>query len=212
MTARKKRTEQITAARRKQILEAALAVFSQKGFGEATIADIASEANTGIGTIYNYFRDKRDLLISLVAETLVSEKLIKIITDTRARNYGELMKSMLEERLDFGLDNAHKLLFFFFEIQRDTRLRRQYLAQVVSPLLQMIESFIRSQVKDGNFREVDEKLVARTIAGAVIGNIIIYRLERRDSPLKKSRVKEQADQLSSLFIYGLKNNRGLPIK
>ncbi len=206
MTTRKRRTEQITAVRKKQILDAALVVFSQKGFGEATIADIATEAHTGIGTIYNYYKDKRDLLISLVAENLISEELVKLIKDAPDKNYEEFLKSAMAERLEFGLDNASKLLFLFFEIQRDTKLRRQYVAQVVSPLLQMLEKYIRTQVADGNFRKVDDKVVARTIAGALIGNMILYRLERRDSPFKKSRVNELADELSSLFLYGLKKS------
>jgi AcrR family transcriptional regulator len=206
MTARKKRTQQITAARRKQILDAALVVFSQKGFGEATIADIAAEADTGIGTIYNYYRDKRDLLISVIAENLVSEKLVRVIANAQGKSDEEFIKSLLIERLDFGLDNARKLLFLFFEIQRDTKLRQQYVTQVISPLLSMLEDYIRAQVANGNFRKVDDKVVARTIAGAFIGNMILNRLERRDSPFKKSRVNELADELSSLFLHGLKNS------
>ncbi|MFA5064542.1 MAG: TetR/AcrR family transcriptional regulator [Dehalococcoidia bacterium] len=206
MTTRVKRTEQITVARKKQILDAALVVFSQKGFGEATIADIAAEAHTGIGTIYNYYKDKRDLLISLVAENLISETLVSVIANAQGKSDEEFMKSLLIERLDFGLDNAQKLLFLFFEIQRDTKLRQQYVTQVISPLLSMLEDYIRAQVANGNFRRVDEKVIARTIAGAFIGNMILYRLERRDSPFKKSRVNELADELSSLFLHGLKKN------
>ena len=53
--------------RRTQILEAALEVFSTKGFHKATNKDIASAAGgMSPGLIYHYFKDKEDLFISLV--------------------------------------------------------------------------------------------------------------------------------------------------
>ncbi|MGB8643817.1 MAG: TetR/AcrR family transcriptional regulator [Anaerolineae bacterium] len=51
--------------RRSQILTAALDVFARKGFERATIADIAREAGMAEGSIYNYFKNKSDLLVSL---------------------------------------------------------------------------------------------------------------------------------------------------
>src|SRR5689334_14557618 len=61
--------EQEISDRRQQILEAALKVFSTKGFHKATNKDIA-EAAGGIspGLIYWYFKDKQDLFLSLVRE------------------------------------------------------------------------------------------------------------------------------------------------
>ena len=203
MTTRQKRKEQITRARQKQILDAALSVFSSKGFGESTVADIAKEAGIGVGTIYNYYKDKHDLLISLIADSLISEDLVQIFGTLPARSNEKFMQSLLEERLSFGLENAQKMLFLFFEIQRDQRLRRQYVTQVVGPLLNKMEQYILAQVDNGSFRKVDARVVARTLAGAIIGNMILYRLEQRDSPFKKSRVKSLAEELTNLFIHGL---------
>ncbi len=203
MTTRQKRKEKITRARQKQILDAALSVFSSKGFGESTVADVAKEAGIGVGTIYNYYKDKHDLLISLIADRLISEDLLRIFGTQPARSNEKFMQSMLEERLSFGLDNAQKMLFLFFEIQRDQRLRRQYVTQVAGPLLNKLEQYITAQVDNGSFRKVDARVVARTLAGAIIGNVILYRLEQRDSPFKKSHVKSLAAELTKLYIHGL---------
>ena len=48
-------------AKKRQILEAAIAVFARKGVGNTRIAEIAAEAGTGKGTIYEYFRSKEQL-------------------------------------------------------------------------------------------------------------------------------------------------------
>jgi AcrR family transcriptional regulator len=203
MTTRLKRKERITRDRRKQILKAALSVFSTRGYGESTMADVAQAAGVGVGTLYNYYKNKRALLISMVQKLLISEGLINILDKMAGQGSREFMDLLLEERLEFGFGNAQTILFLFFEIQRDTRLRKQYVQQVVAPLLSRIEDYIRFQVKSGAFRNVDEKVIARTMTGAIIGNMILYRLEQRDSPFSKSRLKEIAHELSGLFLSGL---------
>ncbi len=51
--------------RRQQILDAARKVFSQKGFSNATMEEIASEAELSPGTLYLYFKNKEELYASL---------------------------------------------------------------------------------------------------------------------------------------------------
>ena len=140
-------------------------------------------AGIGVGTIYNYYKDKHDLLISLIAQSLISTDLVKLLGNSQARNNEELMQLLLEERLTFGLDNAQKMLFLFFEIQRDPRLRHQYATEVVSPLLNKLEKYIITQVKNGSFRKVDAKVIARTFAASIIGNAVLYRLEQKRQPV-----------------------------
>ncbi|MEE9442627.1 MAG: TetR/AcrR family transcriptional regulator [candidate division Zixibacteria bacterium] len=61
-----KRKEREKEARKHSILEAAARVFSRKNFGEATLDEIAIEAELSKGTLYNYFKDKQDLFDSLM--------------------------------------------------------------------------------------------------------------------------------------------------
>ncbi|WP_081351365.1 TetR/AcrR family transcriptional regulator [Selenomonas ruminantium] len=57
---------------RQAILDAAVVVFSKKGFREASIADIMNGADLGTGTFYNYFQSKEELLVHLLGR-LVAE-------------------------------------------------------------------------------------------------------------------------------------------
>src|SRR3954447_1880793 len=58
--------EQLIAARRNQILEAATTVFANKGFHRATIRDVAKAAGIADGTIYIYFENKTALLMGIL--------------------------------------------------------------------------------------------------------------------------------------------------
>ena len=57
--------EQMAEARRMQILMGASQVFAEKGYHQATTKEIAKAAGVSEGTIYNYFANKRELLVEL---------------------------------------------------------------------------------------------------------------------------------------------------
>lgn len=207
MATRLKRKELITARRQEQILKAALAVFSRRGFGQATVTDVAQEAGTSVGTIYNYYRDKHDLLLSLVTHQLILGNLGEIIHRADAGDTGDFISALIEDRLEAGFTNAKKILFLFFEIQRSPALRRQYSEQVIQPVLRMLETAIRRKVGEGEFRQVDEAVIARTFASIIIGVMMLARLEGKSSPFQKARTREITAELSNLLLYGLKRDR-----
>lgn len=64
------RKEREKERRRQQIMVAAKRVFIQKGFGKATMEDIAREAELSAGTLYLYFKNKNDLYASLTLRVL----------------------------------------------------------------------------------------------------------------------------------------------
>ena len=55
-------------ARRQAMLDAAIAVFAERGFAAATMDEIAERAEFGKGTLYNYFADKQALLLAAFEE------------------------------------------------------------------------------------------------------------------------------------------------
>ncbi|MGI6092879.1 MAG: TetR/AcrR family transcriptional regulator, partial [Negativicutes bacterium] len=54
--------------KRQQILDAAYEVFSHKGYHRATVDEIIALADTGKGTVYNYFVNKEQLFYTLIKE------------------------------------------------------------------------------------------------------------------------------------------------
>ncbi|MCG8589496.1 MAG: TetR/AcrR family transcriptional regulator [Proteobacteria bacterium] len=53
------------------MIEAALRCFEDRGYDQATTAQIAAEAGVGVGTLYGYFRDKREILLEIVERSIV---------------------------------------------------------------------------------------------------------------------------------------------
>lgn len=65
---KEKKFKRLAEKRKHQITSAAMKVFSQKGFSNATTDDIIKEAGIGKGTIYRYFRNKEELFLNVVFE------------------------------------------------------------------------------------------------------------------------------------------------
>ncbi len=64
------RKERERDQRRREILEAALGLFSQKGYEGTSMAEIAAASEFAVGTLYKFFKDKNDLYQALVADTM----------------------------------------------------------------------------------------------------------------------------------------------
>jgi len=65
--------------RKKRIFAAATKLFKNKGYTDTTISDIAKNADVGVGTIYNYFPSKNDILLNIVADICIEKKPDEII-------------------------------------------------------------------------------------------------------------------------------------
>lgn len=69
-TLRKAMRKHTRAAYQEAILEAAANVFARVGFVDAKMADIAAEAGVSVGTLYNYFASRDDVIDSLTRHEL----------------------------------------------------------------------------------------------------------------------------------------------
>ena len=79
--------------KRERILKAATQTFAQHGFYKSTISEIANLANVADGTIYLYFKNKDDLLISLF-----EEEMMKIIDHSLKEGYTGVGGSDVSEK------------------------------------------------------------------------------------------------------------------
>lgn len=105
---------------KERIRDAAVRVFSREGFDRANVKSIADEAGVAVGTIYNHYRDKDDLLISIFEEEFdermsflkelrgarlpVRDQVERLLGNhfARAREHRELAELLLYERFHRG--------------------------------------------------------------------------------------------------------------
>lgn len=76
-------TEDYLEARRRQILDAAVACFSRKGFHQSTMHDICAEAGVSPGSLYRYFKSKEDIITEMAQDNL--RRNMELIREGRQR-------------------------------------------------------------------------------------------------------------------------------
>lgn len=97
---------------RKAILDAAARAFSEKGFRETSVADIMNAADLGIGTFYNYFESKEEILMCLLGQ-LVQEARVEIdALRTKGSTASELLTTVCSMTARFLDENRFVLPLF----------------------------------------------------------------------------------------------------
>src|SRR3954470_17535338 len=92
--------------KRRLILDAAELIFARHGFFAAKVSDVAKEAGVADGTIYLYFKNKDDLLISLFETRMqqVNDALRVAIDQTKAKGPIEQLRAFIRAYLQLVHD------------------------------------------------------------------------------------------------------------
>ncbi len=190
--------------KRQKILDAALATFTRKGYGDTTVPDIAREAGVAVGTIYNYFPGKRELLVALMTDRFFTDPFLELLETAELEGDSSFLDAFFEDRIKFGFEMADHILFMLSEVQRDPDVREQYIDTILNPILGKIQSYLANGMKNRKIRAVNPAIVSRAIAAMGLGFILLYSIEKEKSPVRKSEPKRLAQDLSGIVLDGLK--------
>jgi AcrR family transcriptional regulator len=195
----------VVRARREQIVEAATRVFAGKGFSRATTREVAREAGVSEGTIYNYFEDKDALLMAILERLNETERRAEDFEEGMATDFRGFLEEYLRRRMSLIWENREVFRVVLSEILVNAELRELYLHRVVEPTMRIAEENFRSRMKRGEVRETDAPLAMRSVAGAVLGVLVLGLLGDEEIG---SRPEEVPDVLAGLLVHGLDATEG----
>lgn len=182
------------------IINAAIKVFAGKGFFNSKVADVAKEAGVADGTIYLYFKNKDDLLISLF-ETKMEEILIRfnrilqqdIPPPEKLEQFIQLHFQLIQEDQDLAE-------VFQVELRQSSKFLKDYHNQKFIDFLGIIEHIIREGKEGGYFRP-DIKI--NTMKIAIFGALDELAREWILNQDQKHELRDYASELAKTFIKGL---------
>lgn len=195
----------VARARRAQIIEAAARVFAQKGFRRATTREVAREAGISEGTIYNYFEDKDALLMAILDGLNETERRAEDFEEGMATDFRGFLEEYLRRRMALIWENREVFRVVLSEMLVNAELRELYLRQVVEPTMRIAEENFRSRMEQGEVRQTDAPLAMRSVAGAVLGVLVLGLLGDEEIG---SRSDEVPDVLAGLLLHGLGATEG----
>ena len=197
--------EQLIEARRSQILDAAAAVFAEKGFHRATTKDIAKTAGVSEGTIYNYFDSKADLLIGIMTRLAELEHLDEELADALQSDVRDFFIAVFRQRMTLIQQKDETIQAIMPEILVNPALRERFYQQFVQPTMMLLERYIRARIELGHLRAFNVPLAVRAVQAMFVG-LLILRILGDETLL--SEWDELPEVLAALIFDGLSPRDG----
>ena len=165
--------ELLIEARRNQILDAAAAVFAEKGFHRATTKQIAKTAGVSEGTIYNYFDSKADLLIGIMTRLAELEHLDEELADALQSDVRDFFIAVFRQRMGLVRQKDETIQAIIPEIMVNPALRERFYQQFVQPTTMLFEQYIQTRVELGHIRPLNVPLAVRAVQGMFVGLLVL---------------------------------------
>jgi len=168
---RQQRGKQIASFRKRQITRAAYEIIAEKGYNNFTMMDIAKRAGVSSGLIHHYFKDKENMLVTLLREMQQNirqslEQSIETVAGPR-----EKLEIFMDQA--FGLvENEKEYIYvtfdFLTQIKFNERMQR-ILSKLYRGYRETIVMILREGKDKGIFNEVDEHYVATMFVSLLLG-------------------------------------------
>src|SRR5581483_9839352 len=150
------------------ILRAATKVFARNGFFNSKVADVAKAAGVADGTVYLYFKNKEDILISIFTDTM-SRVLadLKVELETIPDPKDQLRHVAVSHLTRMSRDR-NLAIVFQVELRQSTKFMEQFSATKVAEYFDLIGKIITDGQAKGLFRaQLNPKIVTKVFFGAL---------------------------------------------
>ena len=197
-----RRENPVKELREKQIKEAALRLFSEKGFHNTTITQISEAADLGKGTIYWYWKSKEELAFSLVEDMLRDFlALIERARDAEGPVAGRLERMVAEVAELYYRETEYLRLLWKFRVDRSYIFSEDYTNRVASYYVRMREALgnmLEQGIKSGEFRKMDSKRMAFILLGIAEGLELEWLENEEELSMREALVEAMGIVFSSI--------------
>ena len=164
---------------REAILASAAEVLNARGFEKATTREIARSAGVAEGTLYTHFRNKRDILLTLVrgfaekASGLFYEKLDETVES--GADVPGIAARFFFERLRFFRDGLSPTLIFY-HAKRDAEVRGILEHFLVNSMDELLRKPLKRLIRAGTMRSMDADFLVDFMRSMVFGLAVLMDL------------------------------------
>jgi TetR/AcrR family fatty acid metabolism transcriptional regulator len=190
------------AEKRDKIIDAAVSVFAERGFHQARVSDIARLAGVADGTIYLYFRNKEDLLLSIF-----EEKMDELLSGLAvALKHTEHPEEQVREFARFHFrqvrENRAAAEVLQVELRLSNKFLKEYRPEKLWAYLEVFGQITRRGQEQGIFRsELNPFVTMWAFFGALDELAMQWVLSRK---AQRFDLETAADQVADMFIRGMR--------
>ncbi len=186
----------------KQILQAALTVFAQKGFAATKMIDIAKQAQIGKGTLYEYFKHKEDLFFKTFLflfehyDQKFQQKLAQLTNPTDKLCL--IVQTYFVEFSQKNFEFMEILMDFWMASARQNQKQNFSLLQLYKDYRNLISQILQDGIKQKQFRPHHTEHYASMLLAILDGLFLQLFLDKKVFDLQ-----EMASSICEMFFNSL---------
>ncbi|WP_186576218.1 TetR/AcrR family transcriptional regulator [Aquibacillus kalidii] len=183
----------------KQIIDAAVTVIAENGYHASQVSKIAKQASVADGTIYLYFKNKEDILVSLFQEKM-GQFIVKIEKEiSELSNAEDKLRRLITMHFNQLVDDHDLAVVTQLELRQSNKDLRYKINEVLKGYLQIIDQIVEIGMEQGIFREeLNKKLVRQMIFGTIDETVTNWVMKDQ-----KYDLLAQVDGIHRLIVHGL---------
>jgi len=189
-----------------RIIEAAVEVFSEKGFAAASTSEIAQRAGVAEGTIFRHYKTKKDLLLSIagpIAAKLFAPFLMRDfvkLLDIPYDRVEDFLRAILRDRLEFARKNMKLIKILVHEVPFQPELLAQIRELFTHIVITRVEKAIRHFQARGALKEMPPWRVIRSTISLFVGMVVFHVFLAPDFPFDE---EEEIERTVDILLHGI---------
>ena len=191
------------ARRKEEILQAAITIFSERGYYSASIADIANLLKIGHGTIYRYYKNKQTIFDAVVNSIL--QKLATVVQDeppetNSLQEYKEQIIRISDRLINIFQADQRIARIALYETPEGNNDTANHVSASFLLFSKFIQEYMRNGVDKGFLRSnMDQEIAARIVTSMIFETIKAASMQGSDDVL----VSRWRDEIIQIMIGGL---------
>lgn len=183
-----------------RILDAAVAVFAEKGFFVSRVSDIADRADVADGTVYLYFKNKDEILATAINTAFDGFMRTARTELERLATPSQRLRRLAYLHLEALGSNRNLAVVFQMELRQSTRFLSKFSHEHLVEYFNLVRQAISDGKACGEFRnDMPDKIAANCFFGAIDEMVTSWVLSEKDYPLA-----HVADPLLDILLNGMR--------
>lgn len=191
-----------------EILEAATKIFSEKGFENSRTSDIAKEANIAEGTIFRYYKTKKDLLMGLFIPMIIKFfrpmmlSSVEKIFNNEDMSIEEVIKAIFMDRLQLIRKNMPLVKTLVIEAAYKPEILAALRETLLPKVVAVIDGFMIKNIEKGIFKDMDPRIMTRSFMSILAGYIVLTVNFPTMFPVEND--EEEVEKMTRILLDGIR--------
>ncbi|MGK9267192.1 fatty acid metabolism transcriptional regulator FadR [Bacillus inaquosorum] len=184
-----------------QIIDAAVEVIAENGYHQSQVSKIAKQAGVADGTIYLYFKNKEDILISLFKEKM-GQFIERMEEDIKEKTTAkDKLALVISKHFSLLADDHNLAIVTQLELRQSNLELRQKINEILKGYLNILDGILTEGIQSGELKEgLDVRLARQMIFGTIDETVTTWVMNDQ-----KYDLAALSDSVLELLVSGIHN-------